>query len=231
MVVFRGLKGIVVYSTLVFYLFWLWVLYVQHLKNKNINYVKNSSQTRLLIIAFAGGVAMNLSVGVIQNIVLRPDWFWLEHTTSHFQIETDVQWAFYYPLAVFIGPILEELIFRGLLFNELLKKNVFGSSLIVSLVFTVSHDLNRYADYVGIFICSMFLNYLFTKEGLFSCIFFHSGFNVWLFWPKDNMLELINSNAYVAAVYFLIVILALVGFGSYWHAITKRQRTTRQGIW
>lgn len=64
-------------------------------------------------------------------------------------------------LAVFIGPIIEEIIFRRFLFYSLREKNSFLYAMLLSnTLFTFLH----FRNYIYIFCIGLFLTYIFEKE-------------------------------------------------------------------
>jgi len=86
--------------------------------------------------------------------------------------------------AVLVAPVLEEVIFRGLVQTALL--DIFGRSrrwaviLLASFIFTVVHvDISAPQALGGLFVLAVILGWLYERYGsLLPCILVHMGFNV-----------------------------------------------------
>ncbi|MDD5071057.1 MAG: type II CAAX endopeptidase family protein [Candidatus Omnitrophica bacterium] len=77
-------------------------------------------------------------------------------------------------LVVFIGPIAEELLFRGILYNHLRRKNSYlFSAIISSLIFSLIHRIP--INILPLFVISLSISYVYEKtHNLSSAIIFHS---------------------------------------------------------
>ena len=80
---------------------------------------------------------------------------------------------------VLVGPILEEIFFRKFLLEELLKKNSYTKSLLISsLCFSLVHIV-AYANLIPTFITGMVLGYVFIKtKKLIFTILIHCSINL-----------------------------------------------------
>ena len=79
-------------------------------------------------------------------------------------------------LAVVIGPLVEELLFRGFLTDTLAKYRGFGGVLIAALLFAAAH-MERGVVF-NLAILSVFLGYIYRKTGsLWYSLLFHMAIN------------------------------------------------------
>lgn len=94
-----------------------------------------------------------------------------------------------YILAMFSAGACEELIFRGLLFNAMAKKNTIAAIIVTSITFGLGHIVNLfngsgmeftsnlcqlfYAVSIGFVLCAV----MYKSQSLISCIIMHAVFN------------------------------------------------------
>jgi len=84
---------------------------------------------------------------------------------------------------ILLGPLSEEVLFRGFIFNWLRSKFSFKiSAFFVSFIFAFLHFLPF--QFLPIFFLSLFLSFIYEKtHNLLNCIFFHSLHNFVIFLP------------------------------------------------
>jgi hypothetical protein len=96
--------------------------------------------------------------------------------------------AFFFVVAVVFAPVLEEILFRGLLLPALRWNHGFGASaLVVTVLFAALHGFQTglyWPALAGIFVCGWVLAWLRERHGvLWPSIAFHAGFNFTAFVP------------------------------------------------
>ena len=96
--------------------------------------------------------------------------------------------AFFFFVAVVMAPVLEEVMFRGLLLPVLRWRFGFGmAALIVTVLFAALHAFQTglyWPALAGIFVCGWILAWLRERHGvLWPSIAFHAGFNFTAFIP------------------------------------------------
>ena len=96
--------------------------------------------------------------------------------------------AFFFVLAVGMAPVLEEMLFRGLLLPALMRRlGFFRSALLVTVLFTALHAFQTglyWPALTSIFLCGWMLAWLRVRHGaLWPSIAFHIGFNLTAFLP------------------------------------------------
>lgn len=81
-------------------------------------------------------------------------------------------------LAVFMAPVLEEIVFRGLMYTRLKKGlPVIAAAIVTSLAFGIAHGTIIWAIYTFVF--SMVLIWVFEKfQSLTACIVLHMAYNL-----------------------------------------------------
>ncbi len=116
--------------------------------------------------------------------------------------------------AVLMAPVLEEIVFRGLIYTRL-KKGLPGiaAAVLTSLAFGLAHGTIIWAIYTFIF--SMLLIWVFERfQSLAACIVLHMAYNL-----SGMALSLIPANAVIAI--WVLFIISAVGVYVTYHMITK----------
>jgi hypothetical protein len=86
---------------------------------------------------------------------------------------------------VIVAPVMEELIFRGLILNGLLSQYSIKKSVLVSAIFFMLFHLNPY-QFAGAFIFGILSAYIFlATRSLLPCILCHALFNSLPFFIKN----------------------------------------------
>lgn len=112
-----------------------------------------------------------------------------------------------------IGPILEEYLFRGLIFNKLREVTTLNKSILISvLIFALLHV--KLELILMTFLLGLFLTYLYLKEeSVIPLIIFHIGFNAVV---CLSSLYMINLNDFLMAIIILINLIMLLVFGYFY---------------
>jgi membrane protease YdiL (CAAX protease family) len=135
---------------------------------------------------FAGGVALQFLTALLVAVTPPPedkqfifDLFLKSGTWSL---------AFFFVVAVGMAPLLEEVLFRGMLLPALSPRVGFvRAALLVTLLFTALHGFQvglYWPALAGIFLCGWILAWLRQRSGtLWPSVAFHIGFNFTAFLP------------------------------------------------
>lgn len=115
----------------------------------------------------------------------------------------------YFILMAFMTPVIEEVVYRGFIFNTLLKNYSFKISLIASsLIFAFAHL--RFAGFVYLFIYGLFFGYAYYKtKSLFVPILAHTVINFIAQLSSPLFVE-INSEIIVKYILIYLVNLFLI---------------------
>jgi hypothetical protein len=122
----------------------------------------------------------------------------------------------YFILIVFITPIVEEMVYRGFLFNLLLKKYSVKLALIVSsLIFALIHL--RFAGIGFLFLYGLFFGYVYYKtNSLIAPILAHFIINFLASFSTHSLVELNSASfikyfvIYVASLFFVFIIFSVI---------------------
>lgn len=152
------------------------------------------------------GTCMFFPIGLAEDIICLPDY--LKDDFESVGINT---WDIFY--ICLMGPFVEELLFRGIIMNRLLEKNIkpnFAIS-ITAILFALFH-LNP-AQMIGALIVGLFVGYLAYKT---NCIYYsiltHCVYNTlcyiqhYLLGYDSKTIELVNGNW---IIYILLAILCI----------------------
>ncbi len=112
--------------------------------------------------------------------------------------------------AVILAPILEELVFRGLILNSFLKKNKLLGIFISSILFALIHM--TVISFVTSFLFGLVLSIVFIRKGIIYSILLHIIYNLVWFTLKSFSQQYfeIEASLNFNITYWIIVILSLV---------------------
>lgn len=140
------------------------------LKNKDNNFSKKLNINIVIIIILLGifiSIFYNTLVYIINGVI---------HVTNNFN-KNNVDIYILILSTGILGPILEELLFRGIVYNKLLKFNNHKNAVIItSVIFSIMHFPNIINMFYT-FLLSFLLLYLTDKYKLFSSIILHVTIN------------------------------------------------------
>ena len=136
--------------------------------------------------SFFGGMATQLGVVVLAVVFPPPEDF--RAPLEEFFRAGAMAVATLFVIAVILAPLLEEAIFRGLLFPALRSRYGFtASALTVTVLFAALHATQTgsyWPALAGIALCGYFLAFLRERSGsLWPSVAFHAGFNFTAFIP------------------------------------------------
>ena len=120
-------------------------------------------------------VCFNIVTSVVISLIPWPQSWMDSYTANSSAIDGSVMaWL----TAVFMAPVLEEIVFRGLIYTRLKKGfGTIAAAILTSLVFGIAHGTIIWAIYTFIF--SMFLIWIFEKfQSLTACILLHMAYNL-----------------------------------------------------
>lgn len=139
-----------------------------------------------LVTPFAGGVALQFVTALIVASAPPPE-------DQQFIFDLFLRsgaWtlAFFFVVAVGMAPLLEEVLFRGMLLPALMPRIGFArAALLVTLLFAALHGFQiglYWPALLGIFLCGWILAWLRQRTGvLWPSVAFHVGFNFTAFVP------------------------------------------------
>lgn len=126
-----------------------------------------------------------LSATLVQNVA--PTYYQAVMYAASGHVSFEKIWS-----GVLIGPLLEELIFRKLIFNFLQKKTNTKAAFVLSvLLFTAAHIPSRPVIYLGeSVIIGMVCQYVYYKSGsIWSAIYLHSTFNILTLYTSISLMD------------------------------------------
>lgn len=119
-------------------------------------------------------------------------------------------------LTVIVAPIIEELLFRGVILQGLLGKYTVPTSILVSsLLFALFHG-NIY-QFISAFLVGIFLAWIFVKtKSLFLCMLGHGLFNGFIFLADYIMQgDSASSLGTIVPLWVILIGILLIALGSY----------------
>ncbi len=136
--------------------------------------------------AFFGGMGMQVLAALLALFIPPPPDF-VSPVEEFLRLGSSALTMFFV-MAVMLAPLLEEVLFRGLLLPTLRKRHDFAlSALLVTVIFTGMHATQTgtyWPPLVGIALCGWALAVLRERSGsLWPPIAFHAGFNFTAFLP------------------------------------------------
>ncbi|MEE1057016.1 MAG: type II CAAX endopeptidase family protein [Acutalibacteraceae bacterium] len=168
------------------------------------------------------GAGFNVFISILFSLIPFPE-AWL---SSYVDNSSNVTQGGIVSLltAVIVAPVVEEVIFRGLVYTRL--KNGFSlvlSAVISSVVFGVMHSTIIWAMYT--FVLGLILIWVFEKfQSLFACIILHTAFNA-----MGMVLSLLPELPDVFGWIFLIMGFLLILISCLWiNNITKNKNNTNR---
>ena len=186
------------------------IIFISIIRKMNINSFKSKIENNNLIKVFALGMMIaiffNAFIYMLNGVV---------HITDGYKISN-------LPLMVtivssgIIGPILEELLFRGIVYNKLLEFNNHKKACVItSIMFSLMHFPN-FITMIYTFILSFIMIYLYDKyKALKAPITFHIGINTTMnvliyALVKDNIV--VNVLLLLISIFGIISVIKLIGF-------------------
>jgi len=203
------------YIPFIAYLIWLFIVSLYCSRDINLNSLNPSYTGRYLFHVF-GGIAASISLYVLLRFILPFNILWVSHSISTITLNHSFDRLLYFPLVLLLGPLTEELIFRELLYKHVVGKSILESA-ILSCIFSFTHTKDIYFSYIILFFVSLFLNYLYSKGGLWPCVFFHSGLNLQSYYLSHE----INKYGGQLGIIWLIVLLAVIFTGFYIYSLVS----------
>lgn len=186
------------------------IIFISIIRKMNINSFKSKIENNNLIKVFALGMMIaiffNAFIYMLNGVV---------HITDGYKISN-------LPLMVtivssgIIGPILEELLFRGIVYNKLLEFNNHKKACVItSIMFSLMHFPN-FITMIYTFFLSFIIIYLYDKyKALKAPITFHIGINTTMnvliyALVKDNIV--VNVLLLLISIFGIISVIKLIGF-------------------
>lgn len=119
-------------------------------------------------------VCFNIITSVIISLIPWPQSWMDSYATNSAAIDGSLMAWF---TAVFMAPVLEEVVFRGLMYTRLKKGlGMIAAAIMTSLIFGIAHGTIIWFIYTFIF--SMVLIWIFEKyQSLTACILLHMAYN------------------------------------------------------
>ena len=165
---------------------------------KQCNFGKINIKTFLYIIV----IAIFLSITTEYFILQLESIDIFQNSNSVYYNSKSFLWAI---CAIILGPIYEEILFRGLIYNELKKTlNSVASIIIQALIFAIMHfDFVQiiYTSVLGVFVA---LLYTWTKS-IISSIVAHITFNFFGTYCINYLSNFTNENFYLYAIFSAIL--------------------------
>lgn len=146
----------------------------------------------------------NIITSVIISIIPWPQSWMNSYATNSAAIDGSLMaWL----TAVLMAPVLEEIVFRGLMYTRLKKGlGMIAAAIMTSLIFGIAHGTIIWAIYTFIF--SMVLIWIFEKfQSLTACILLHMAYNL-----SGMALSLIPEEAGIMVWILFIAGIAGIGF-------------------
>lgn len=146
----------------------------------------------------------NIITSVIISIIPWPQSWMNSYATNSAAIDGSLMaWL----TAVLMAPVLEEIVFRGLMYTRLKKGlGMIAAAIMTSLIFGIAHGTIIWAIYTFIF--SMVLIWIFEKfQSLTACILLHMAYNL-----SGMALSLIPEEAGILVWILFIAGIAGIGF-------------------
>lgn len=152
------------------------------------------------------GTCMFFPIGLAEDIICLPDYL-----INDFESVEIITWDIFN--ICLIGPFVEELLFRGIIMNRLLERNIKPNSAIsiTAILFALFH-LNP-AQMIGALIVGLFVGYLAYKTNcIYYSILVHCVYNTlcymqhYLLGYDSKTIELVNGNW---IIYILLAILCI----------------------
>jgi membrane protease YdiL (CAAX protease family) len=176
-------------------------------RNKSLIEVCNFSKVNFKSVGLAAiiGIAYSLFVRYILFLVSKSSTF----AETYNKYGEMMKWITNYDIlniltVVLIAPVVEEVLFRGMIFNELLQNISLVSSIIIQALLFGLYHMNIIQGLYA-FVMALFLGILYYRfKSLWVPIIFHSAFNA---------VGIINSNLFQSIWIFLIsIFMLLIGF-------------------
>lgn len=170
----------------------------------NIKKVNISTGIHSFVFGAAFLLVINILLMILANFAPQE---WFNAHTEHNSVITNADPTIQFFGVVLIAPLLEEILFRGLI-GKALSRNLpnWVAIILSSLIFGAVHGTIisfMYASVLGIFMCWLF----FKTDSLLSSILFHMGFNTVSYFMSGESIPLM-----VVAISFFIVIYEIINF-------------------
>lgn len=190
-----------------------WILFLIRRKKfaKEVGVCRIPTAAVLPIVLLAAG--FNVITSAFISILPWPESWMESYMTSSAVIDHSF---FAWITAVFMAPVLEEVVFRGLIYSRLKKgMPALAAAVITSLAFGMAHGTMIWAIYTFIF--SMVLIWVFEMfQSLTACILLHMAYNI-----SGMALSLIPENA---GVFVWILFAAAMGLTVWAYGRIKKCR-------
>lgn len=177
-------------------------IFIKVLKKMNINNIKNRINTNdyinIFILGFFISIFFNTFIYTLNSVV---------HITDTYKV-SNIPFIVTLLSSGIIGPILEELLFRGIVYNKLLTFNNHKKACIItSIMFSIMHFPNI-ITMIYTFILSFIMIYLYDKyKSLHAPIIFHIAINSTIL---VLIYSLVKDNIVVNAMLLLISLFGIV---------------------
>lgn len=139
----------------------------------------------LLMVCFAVGLCLRIPTdslrGVLESVAPTPETVLLAQAQL-LQHDTLAQVVVLVLVLAIVGPLVEELFYRGALFGPLVKSRGLGGALtLTALAFVVTHG--QWRDYPSLLLVALILGYVRGASGsLLPALALHSAFNLSAIW-------------------------------------------------
>jgi membrane protease YdiL (CAAX protease family) len=169
--------------------------------------------------ALCFGFLYSLSASLFA-VLLPIKWLWasrIAELATFSSIALDNPFYFY-GMALFIGPITEELVFRKFLYGLFLKHRITIGSIIVCVLFSVAHDYSRLGALLVYFLFSLQQNAIYKKtNNVLLCIVVHAVFNATNIFIVSDTEHIFASSVIIGLLYLLLATVGLVVFVIYFN--------------
>ncbi len=177
---------------------------------------KEELKPRKTIGVFFFGACMALAISAVLTVIPFPDFLINSYEAASSEVLKNADWVIAILAMVVFTPFVEEVIFRGYIFNRLLRGEISEHTtiLLTSFLFAILHAgilWKLYAFFVGCFFAYIALK----EDNLAYSIVMHSGFN-FISIPTiyinthPNLRAVIFGNKLIVAMYGIIAVMSLV---------------------